>query len=70
MRYSKKCPVCGRYTFKEKYDICPVCSWENDPLQLKDPNFKGGANAMCLNDAKHFFDVGYEIALEENESEE
>ena len=33
-----KCPCCGFYTFDEKlngnYDICPVCFWEDDPIQL------------------------------------
>ena len=65
MKKKTLCPVCGRYTFTEKYDICPVCTWENDPLQCRDPSFKGGANHMSLNEAKHFFDTGYKIALEE-----
>lgn len=45
-----KCPCCGFYTFDEKlngnYDICPVCFWEDDPIQLEDNEYKGGANRL------------------------
>lgn len=38
-----KCPCCGFYTFDEKlngnYDICPVCFWEDDPIQLEDNEY-------------------------------
>lgn len=51
------CPVCGKYLFAEvgDYDICPVCNWENDPIQSDNPDFSGGANVMSLNEgpAKH-----------------
>ena len=47
-----KCPCCGFYTFDEKlngnYDICPVCFWEDDPIQLEDNEYKGGANRVSL----------------------
>lgn len=50
MKY--KCPCCGYYTFNDKpdgnYDICPVCFWEDDPIQLQDPNYAGGANKVSL----------------------
>lgn len=52
-----KCPVCGEYKFKEKYDICPVCGWENDPVQLKDKTFAGGANEMSLAEAREAWDI-------------
>ena len=44
-------PVCGKYEFEEQgsFDICDVCGWEDDPLQLKEPNLEGGANEMSLN---------------------
>lgn len=38
-----KCPVCGKYTFQSgpgSYEICPVCGWEDDKAQYKDPNLK------------------------------
>lgn len=44
------CPVCGKYKFKEigKYEICPICKWEDDPIQRKHPFNKGGANKISL----------------------
>ena len=45
-----KCPCCGFYTFDEKpdgnYDICPVCFWEDDPIQSEDIEYEGGANRV------------------------
>ncbi|MDD2434454.1 MAG: CPCC family cysteine-rich protein [Bacilli bacterium] len=49
-----KCPVCGEYTFNGLYDICPVCGWENDIVQLDNPD-DGGANAMSLNQRIEWF---------------
>ena len=48
------CPCCGQHYFSEQgaYEICPVCGWEDDPLQRKDPDFAGGANTLSLNDAR------------------
>lgn len=34
------------------FDICPVCGWEDDPAQSRDPTLTGGANEMNLNDAR------------------
>ena len=28
--------------------ICPVCFWEDDLIQLKDPEYAGGANLVSL----------------------
>jgi rubredoxin len=57
MRYP--CPVCGFLTFTEEppgtYDICPVCFWEDDPVQAQDPDFEGGANSVSMNVAKRNF---------------
>ncbi len=50
-----KCPVCGKYTFQSgpgSYEICPVCGWEDDKAQYKDPNLKGGANKLSLKEYK------------------
>lgn len=53
------CPCCGYKTFDSKpdgtYDICPVCFWEDDPVQLDDPDYEGGANPMSLRQAQHNF---------------
>lgn len=46
-----KCPVCGKSELQE-YDICDFCGWENDLIQLDDPNYAGGANSLSLNEAR------------------
>ncbi len=46
------CPVCGEYRFLESHDICPVCGWEEDRIQLRDPDFAGGAKELSLNEAR------------------
>jgi hypothetical protein len=30
------------------YEICEVCDWEDDPVQLRFPNMRGGANKISL----------------------
>ena len=54
------CPVCGK-TYVNDYDICEVCNWENDPVQLKKPDLTGGANRMSLNQAKEAYNAGRPI---------
>jgi hypothetical protein len=53
------CPCCGYKTFDEKpggtYDICPVCFWEDDPLQFAEPDYEGGANRVSLRQAQQNF---------------
>lgn len=51
------CPVCGHLTLSEpagsgSYDICPVCFWEDDPVQFSRPDQAGGANRVSLNEAR------------------
>ena len=58
-----KCPVCGQYTFKSgpgSYEICPVCGWEDDKAQYKDPNLKGGANRFSLKEYKEQYEKNYQ----------
>lgn len=54
-----KCPCCGYYTFQEKpdgnYVICEVCFWEDDPIQLENPDDEEGANRVSLNQARRNF---------------
>lgn len=54
MKY--KCPCCGYYTFDNQsdgsYNICEVCFWEDDPIQLEAPTYEGGANKVSLTKAK------------------
>ncbi len=56
---SSRCPCCGYYTFIEiergNYDICPVCFWEDDFVQEKNPYYDGGANRVSLVTARNNF---------------
>lgn len=48
------CPCCGQ-TKVGKFEICEKCGWENDPVQLADPSFAGGANKESLNAYKEAY---------------
>ena len=54
MRY--KCECCGNFTLPEQssgtYYICKVCFWEDDYVQLQDPDYAGGANECSLNQGR------------------
>ena len=50
-----RCSCCGFNTLDSvpgNFDICPVCYWEDDNIQRDDPNYRGGANDMSLNEAR------------------
>jgi hypothetical protein len=53
------CPCCGDLTRSESHhgtlEICPVCYWEDDYAQFKDPDFKGGANRATLAEGRSNF---------------
>ncbi|AEE47593.1 CPCC family cysteine-rich protein [Cellulomonas fimi] len=52
------CPCCGHVTFGEppgSYEICGVCFWEDDAVQLRWPNYGGGANTPSLIEAQRTF---------------
>lgn len=53
------CPCCGYKTFDQEpngsHEICAVCFWEDDPVQLADPDFADGANPMSLRQAQKNF---------------
>lgn len=45
------CPSCGFEVFQGPpggYELCPVCDWEDDELQLRFPGYRGGANDRSL----------------------
>ena len=49
------CPCCGYEVFAEppgSYDICPICFWEDDNVQLRYPEMGGGANKPSLIEAQ------------------
>lgn len=51
-----QCPCCRYYTLSEippgTFEICPVCFWEDDPVQYNDPNYCFGANRESLMQAQ------------------
>lgn len=48
------CPCCGHLAFQRRgdYEICPICFWEDDLVQIADPWFRGGANKPNLFEAQ------------------
>ena len=41
------------------FEICPVCFWEDDEVQFRDPDYEGGANSVSLRTAKsNFVQIG------------
>ena len=54
------CPVCGQSVLKA-FEICPVCDWQNDRVQVKHPDWEGCANNMSLNQAREAWKSGKEI---------
>lgn len=54
------CPCCHKYEFSEfgSYEICPICNWEDDPVQEEEPDYSGGANIMSLNEARRAYAEG------------
>ena len=57
------CACCGYLTLTESgnntYDICPVCFWEDDPVQNNYPDTFTGANHVSLNVAKvNYWEIG------------
>lgn len=59
MNLKTKCALCGEEV--DRYDICDVCGWQDDDLQRDDPNYKGGANKMSLNEARKAYKENKEI---------
>jgi hypothetical protein len=53
------CPCCGFLTLADRppgtYAICPVCWWEDDDVQARDPDHTGGANRLSLRQAQESF---------------
>ena len=51
------CPCCGFLTWGEPptgtFELCPVCFWEDDVVQSREPTRGGGANAPSLVEARH-----------------
>ena len=51
------CPSCGFLVFDREigsYEICPICRWEDDHVQLAYPGLRGGANQGSLKNYQDF----------------
>ena len=59
--YGRQMCACFNGTEVDFYDICDVCGWQNDLLQNKKADYKGGVNEMSLNEAKKTYGEGKEI---------
>jgi hypothetical protein len=49
------CPACGFAVLADgygSYEICEICGWEDDGVQLANPTSDGGANRPSLADAQ------------------
>src|SRR6185503_8460298 len=45
------CSCCGFIVFDEpagSFEICPLCGWQDDPVQIAAPGYAGGANKDSL----------------------
>ncbi len=55
----QSCPCCKHVTIQRKYDVCPVCFWEHDPLQEQDVKSELGSNRVSLSQArKNYIEFG------------
>lgn len=63
-----KCACCGHKTVEEEYDICSECGWEKDHVQEKYIGMRGGANKLCLAEAREMYRLcGYSDERAEND---
>ena len=61
------CPCCGFLTLEGEYAsyvICPLCDWEDDPVQLANPTSEGGANKKSLVQAQAAATEKYPVHVE------
>ena len=52
------CPCCGFVTISDEYDICEICWWEHDLVQLSNPDELGANGEMTLRMAQKAFAEG------------
>jgi rubredoxin len=49
------CPVCNETIIKKYFDICKVCGWVHDLVQLDDMDFENGPNNLSLVQSREYF---------------
>lgn len=59
-----KCRVCGLGNIEHSYQICKYCGWEDDDIQNDNPEYRGGANHMSLNQYKKFWEENKDEILQ------
>ncbi|WP_428303773.1 CPCC family cysteine-rich protein [Lacipirellula sp.] len=55
------CPCCGYITIESRgsSEICPICYWEDDPVQFENPDFAGGQNPFSLRQSQqNYLSIG------------
>lgn len=59
MEEKHKCPVCGKFDFEEynSLEICEVCGWQDDAVQVENPDSTDGANRISFNQALEAYKV-------------
>lgn len=54
-----KCLCCGKETLSNKppgtFEICSECGWEDDNIQYENPDYRGGANEISLNETRKIY---------------
>ena len=59
MKESYPCVCCGAFTLPEPAGIsdaiCPICGWQDDPVQNADPQESAGPNDRTLTQARNAF---------------
>ena len=46
------CAVCGNSVTDEDCGHCFTCGWDGDTVQENEPDYRGGANKISLNEAR------------------
>lgn len=59
--HRRVCECCGHRTLRDlcpgSYEVCPICFWEDDLIQTRDPDFAGGANRQSLSEARRNYEM-------------
>ncbi len=55
------CPCCGHMVFNSppgSFEICPICFWEDDIVQLRYVNVRGANKVSLIDGQKNYIDFG------------